>query len=163
MKTCKKCGHRTAKNLDANGYCVDCSDDLDFIARSSIITYKEAKRNRSPEEFLESSDFKYGKIDPLFTGFSTMILYLVYAFICAKEDYGELVFAGALMKPFIEALIIGILVMLSYATIGIAAKKIWITVAKKFRTIHYLKLFSVFSYFVVPLILAFVIAVKAKI
>lgn len=163
MKTCKKCGRRTTKNLDDNGHCVDCSDDLNFIARSSIITYKEYKRNRPPEEFLESNDFKYGKTDPFFTGFSTMILYLVYAFICAKEDYGELVFAGALMRPFIEALIIGILVMLSHATIGIATKKIWIIMAKKFRTIHYLKLFSVLSYFVIPLILAFAIAVKAKI
>ncbi len=162
VKTCKKCGVKTQKT-DNCGFCVNCSENFTFKHNISFITDTEAKRNRPPKEYLESEDFKSGMIDPIFTGFGSMIMYLVYAFNFAKEDFGELAFIGAFLTPFFNALIVGALVMISHILIGVATKKIWIILANRLPTMHLLKIISALCFLAIPLLLSLIIAIKSVI
>ena len=159
VKKCKKCNLKAHK-LDENGFCYDCSDNLVFKAKSSILSYKEVKQLESPEEYFESESFKAGATDPIFTGFGVTILYLFYCFVLAKDKYSELDFFGAWLKPFFISLIIGLCVMLAHITIGEISKKLWLSMGKRFYTMRCFRIFSAIVYFVIPLLLCLLIAIK---
>lgn len=158
---CNKCRNRVFKDdLDDKGFCTDCSDDLQWKVRKSIVTRKEVK-NRDEYfgilDYLSDEDDKTYDILflPLIVAiFSPIILYF------STDKFTELSFFGAILFSILASCFFGFCAWFIYALWHGGIKKLWGKFANNFESALTIKILTFLITFLIILIISCVIYFK---
>lgn len=163
---CQKCGCRVSKKeeLDSEGLCTDCTEDLSFKAKSQIIHLKEKKIWEKENKFWNNIENNDNEFDFIIISTSIIITAAIYFFYSKKElaILYCLSFWGAFLRTFLSMLIFCTILIIVIKLGMILLKPLWLSTVKKFNTRKGAITFTVISFLTVAIISALIITIKSR-
>lgn len=163
---CKKCGCLVSKKeeLDSQGLCADCTQDLSFKAKSHIIPLKEAEKSQKENKFWNNIENNDNEFDFIIISTSIIITAAIYFFYSKKElaILYRLSFFGAFLRIFLSMLLFCTIFIIGIELGMILLKPLWLSIVKKFNTRKRAIIFTVISFLAVVIISALIITIKSR-
>ena len=153
---CVKCGNRFFKSdLDANGFCRDCTEDLNH--KIKVISYEEDKKQ---SDYINISDYLSDEKD---TSYDLCILPLVVAIVSpiilffTTDKFTELSFLGAILLSILASCYFAFCSLLVCGFGIYIMKKLLSTIAENVESALTVKLLAFLITFLLVLIVSCII------